>query len=128
MPKENTFIVDFVAVGEAHDEWKMVLVEEGNWSGDRTTHLYRIQNRLYECLDAALDGQLAEKYPESKGKKIIIQLDCYDAPKNEIEDFFIDFSEMVMSIPDYREALENTKFIKDIAFKITFDNAKGVIH
>ena len=55
--------VDFVARGETEGEWKMVLVEQGPWSGSIEDALQRIQKRLYDCLDAALDGQLAEKYP-----------------------------------------------------------------
>jgi len=124
MKNEKTFIVDFVASDHGENEWKMILVEEGDWAGDVSSHLYRIQDRLYECIDAALDGQLAEKFPDSKGKKVIIQLDCYDAPKKEVGDFFNNFSTMVMDLPDYSEALKNNLFVKDIKFQINFDSTK----
>lgn len=118
---KNTFVVDFIVSENSNNEWKMVIVEEGDWFGDISTHLNRIQDRLYECIDAALDGQLAEKYPDSKGKDIVIQLDCYNAPQQEILDFFNRFSEMVMSLPDYSNALKNSRLVKSINFEINFD-------
>lgn len=121
---ENTFVVDFIASEHSGNEWKMVIIEEGDWSGEISNHLHRIQERFYECIDAALDGQLAEQFPESKGKDIVIQLDCYDAPKEEILDFFNSFSGMVMSLPDYDYALKNSEFVKSINFEITFDKTR----
>ena len=49
--------VDFIA----KDPWQMVLVEEGPWE-DVPAHLAKLQHRLYSCLDAAIDGQLAEQF------------------------------------------------------------------
>ena len=57
--------VDFIA----KDPWQMVLDEEGPWE-DVSAHLATLQNRLYSCLDAAIDGQLAEQFPESHGQPI----------------------------------------------------------
>ncbi len=121
MGKERTTVVDFVAKGATSDEWKMVLVEEGPWIGAVETQLRRVQERLYGCVDAALDGQLAEKFPESNGKKILIQLDCYNLPKSEVAAFFNKFSEGIFSTPDYRRALEKSQFVKSISFEMNFD-------
>lgn len=122
MRKEATTVVDFVAKGESPDEWKMVLVEEGPWSNAIETQLRRVQERLYECIDAALDGQLAEKFPESSGKKIVVQLDCYNLPRDEVAEFFDKFSEGVFSTADYEKALQQNKFVKGISFEVNFDS------
>jgi hypothetical protein len=114
--------VDFVAANEAEDEWKLVLVEEGPWKGPVTAELRRVQNRLYGCLDGALDGKVAQQFPGSKGKRIVIRLDCYNVPKAEVVEFFDKFSQGVLRTPDYREALRNSKVVRDISFEINFDS------
>lgn len=121
MSNESTTVVDFVARGEAPDEWRMVLVEEGPWPKPINEQLRRVQTRLYGCIDAAIDGQLAEQFPESKGKKIIIQLDCYNLPREEVSEFFDRFSDGVLKTEDYRDALLNNENAKSISFKINFD-------
>jgi hypothetical protein len=122
MSEERTTIVDFVARGNSPDEWKLVLVEEGPWVGSIDDQLRRVQERMYGCIDAALDGQLAVSFPESKGKRIIVQLDCYNVPRVEVEDFFKRFSAGVFSLEDYRKALEHNEFVQGISFDISFDN------
>jgi hypothetical protein len=114
--------VDFVAKGDTDDDWKMVLVEQGPWAGSIDLELRRLQDRLYGCLDAALDGQLAEKFPGSLGKKITIRLDCYNVPRDAVSEFFARFSKGVLQTPEYRNAAESTQFAKGFCFEITFDS------
>jgi hypothetical protein len=121
MSSEYTTVVDFVASGDSPDEWKMVLVEEGPWFGSIDDQLRRIQERMYGCIDAALDGQLAQRFPESKGKRIILRLDCYNVPQSEVEDFFQRFSSGIFALEDYRQALENSEHVRDFGFEIDFD-------
>jgi hypothetical protein len=42
---ERTTVADFIAKGATPDEWKMVLVEEGPWTGAIENHLRRVQER-----------------------------------------------------------------------------------
>ncbi|TXH05499.1 MAG: hypothetical protein E6R07_01435 [Nevskiaceae bacterium] len=121
MSNERTTVVDFVAKGETPEEWKMVLVEEGPWKGAIQTQLRRVQERLYGCLDAALDGQLAEKFPESNGKRVVIQLDCYNLPRDKVAEFFNNFSSGVLEMPDYQQALKESSFVKGISFELNFE-------
>ena len=122
MTEKHITVVDFIVRGEADGNWKMVIVEEGPWTGPLEVHLRRIQNRLYECLDAALDGQLAEKFPGSKGKRLTITLDCYNVPKVEVSAYFERFSKNVLNTHDYKNALQGNKYVPDIAFEVTFDS------
>ena len=97
----------------------MVLVEEGPWSDSEIeTNLQRVQDRLYGCVDAALDGELSKLYPESIGQSVVIRLDCYNVPQAEVEAFFRRFSEGVLSTPDYRAALADTRFVRGITFEL----------
>jgi len=123
MSNERATLVDFVARGDSPDEWKMVLVEEGPWAGAIENELRRVQERMYGCIDAILDGKLAENFPESKGKRIVVQLDCYDVPRTNVEDFFQRFSTGILSLTDYREALEHGEFAKSVRFEINFDSS-----
>ncbi len=115
-------VVDFVAKGDSPDQWKMVLVEEGPWPGSIDDQLQRIQERMYDCIDAALDGKLAKRFPEAKGKNMVVQLDCYNVPKEEVKEFFDRFSKGVLVIDEYREALKQNQFVKNISFEVNFDS------
>lgn len=99
----------------------MVLVEEGPWSEPIEDQLTRVQGRLYDCIDAALDGKLAEKFPESAGKNIVIQLDAYNLPRERVSEFFESFSEGIFLIDDYKTALVQSSFVKSISFEANFD-------
>lgn len=121
---DRTTTVDFVARGDTPGEWRMVLVEEGPWLGPVESQLMRIQERMYGCIDAALDGQLAEHFPESKGSRVVVQLDCYNVPRKEVEDFFRRFSAGVLGLDDYKRALEKCDFVKGISFDINFESSE----
>lgn len=112
------FIVDFVARGEAPDEWMMVLVETGPWHAPVESQLSRLQNRLYDCMDAAIDGKLAQKFPESEGKRIVIQVDGYALPTEDVREFFTRFSEGAAESADYAIAIQNSRFVHSIKFRL----------
>lgn len=125
MNTPSTFTVDFVARGERPDEWNIVLVEEGPWQKNQIEiHLRKLQGRLFECIDAVLDGQLADKFPDSMGAKIIIQVDGYNLPQKETKEFFDRFSQGVFEIDDYRRALQTSPYTREISLEIRFDSIR----
>ena len=119
--KSRDFVVDFVAKDVSSEEWKMVLVESGPWCSSDEFHLRALQTRLYDCIDAALDGQLAEKFPESKGKRLVIQVDCYNVPQEVVQQFFEKFSGEVFRSTDYSDSVHQNPYVSGIDFSITFD-------
>ena len=121
MTSTNTVTVDFIARGTTPDEWRMVLVEGGPWKGAIEDHLRVLQDRLYGCIDAPLAGDLAEKFPESRGKRLLIQGDCYDVPREEVNSFFEKFSAGVFETADYRGVATKSAYVRGIEFAITFD-------
>jgi hypothetical protein len=115
--------IDFIAKNDDESEWSLVLVEQGPWSAEETSdELRRLQDRLYGCIDAAIDGQVAEAYPASNGKSVVIRLDGYDLPDEEVQSFFAKFSESVLEIPDYKNALSNNSYVKSIAFAVNLSD------
>lgn len=105
--------IDFVA----RDPWRMVLVEEGPWE-NVPSNLRRLQERLYACVDAAIDGQFAQLFPESRGARITVLLECHALPREQISSFFESFSSGVLEIPAYKEALQSSAFVSGIDFGI----------
>lgn len=121
MNTSRNFMVDFIVKGDSPDVMKMVLVEEGDWL-DADERLHSLQQRMYDCIDAAIDGELFKSFPETKGKKIVISVDFYNAPYEKASDFFERFSRNALLIPSYSEALKSSNFIKGIAFEADFNN------
>jgi len=109
------FKVDFVAC----DPWRVVLVEEGPWD-DVVTQLSRLQERLYQCVDAVIDGQLVAQFPDSHGCVVTICLDGYDLPQPHTREFFERFSSSVLQLPDYAAALADAPHVSAIEFSATF--------
>jgi hypothetical protein len=104
----------------------MVLVEEGPWPHNEVeANLRRVQERLYNCVDAALDGQLAERFPESKGKPLVIRLDAYNLPEQELREFFALFAESVPRLPEYAAALAVSNFVGRMSFELSICGAQG---
>jgi hypothetical protein len=118
MSGSSLFVVDFVARGVEPDEWRLVLVEQGPWHGDTDTELSRLQTRLYDCIDAALDGQLAAKYPESRGKRVVIQVDGYELPAEEVSTFFMRFSSELPKLDGYTDAVTGNAYVASIGFEL----------
>lgn len=122
MSGEKVTFVDFVTESESSDTWALVLVEEGPWSGATDENLRRVQERLYGCIDAVIDGKLAEQFPRSRGKEILIRLDCYNVPAAAVSAFFGRFTQGVFADGDYQAALEVSEFAREISFAISVDS------
>ena len=121
----STVTVDFIARGERDGTWAIVLVEEGPWPGaEIEANLRRLQERLYSCVDAALDGQLDALYPETHGGQIIIRLDGYDLPQAEVREFFERFSSAVLHVPEYEAALRQSQCVGGVAFELNLEHLK----
>lgn len=120
MNSSKETIVDFVVRGSSQGEWRLVLVEEGPWETPVEDHLRRLQARLYGCLDAVIEGHFAEQFPESVGRPIVLQIDCYQVPKIEVESFFRRFASGVLETDEYRLALEQSAYVTSIEFAANF--------
>lgn len=96
----------------------MVLVE-GPWTGPTEDHLLTLQDRMYGCLDAALDGQLAGQFPAAVGKTVVVRVDCYDVPRDEVDAFVSRFAVGVSTMPDY--AAEASPYVSAFRFEVNHD-------
>lgn len=124
MESTRRTLINFIAQGKSDNEWLLVLVEEGPWTSTIEDRLRSIQERLYGCVDAALDGDLAQRFPETNGKRIVVQLDCYDGPAEQVSEFFSNFADGIFRIPDYADALANSPHAREIAFELNLETLK----
>lgn len=111
-------VVNFIAFDARGGSCLMVLVE-GPWSGSTEEHLRALQGRIYGCLEAALDGRLAEQFPDAKGKCSVVRVDCYDVPREEVDGFLRRFAEGVGSLPDY--ATDDSPYFTEFRFEAIHD-------
>jgi len=108
--------IDLITERPADGAFVLILIEEGPWDPDQIeSHLQRIQDRLYDCIDAAIDGHLAAKYPKSTGKPVIIRLDCYDTPDETIANFMRRFAESISGSHDVQRDLAVGRFVKSLS-------------
>lgn len=111
--------VDFVARDQPHGGWTLIFVEQGPWSVDQVDAKLRdLQERLYTCLDAVLDGDVAHRFPESRGLPLMIQVDAYDISSAALSEFFERFSAGALSAPEYASAMKEQQFYPSIEFKL----------
>ncbi len=109
--------VDFVAEHTSIDGWAVVLVEEGPWL-DVDDNLKRLQDRLYAVVEAALDGRLAAQFPQTQGNVVVIQVEGFGLPKDDVVSFFDRFSSGVLTIENYAKAFKNNADVRDILFEL----------
>src|SRR5262245_50880225 len=118
--------IDLVTERPSDGAFILVLVEEGPWGPDEAEgQLGRIQDRLYDCVDAAVDGHLARKYPDSRGKPVVIRLDCYDTPDRPVRDFMKRFAEAIATSEEIQRDLAAQGFVQSIGFEYNRRTLKG---
>ena len=111
-------IIDLVTYDPKRDAHVLVMVEQS----DGGAYSYeRLQQRLYDFVDIAVDGYLADKYPETRGKSIVIRLDCYDTPRQECERIFLLFAEHIHGSREIQSAIAEQCHVKDIDFEFSWN-------
>ena len=112
--------VDFVAKGDVPEEFQLVLVEVGPLHAPYEEGLRRIQDRLFGCVEAVLNGEVGRKFPESIGKVVVIKLECFNSPVQELQAFFERFATGIFLSEDYKAALHNQAYASGIVFRQSF--------
>lgn len=112
MPK---LTVDLVTEDPNKKEWVLYLVEAGPWDTDTLENrLQALQERVYDAIDVAVDGHLASKFSDSKGKKVRIQIDCHDNPPKEVNVFLARIARYIERNQEYQDAIKGSVFIRGL--------------
>jgi hypothetical protein len=118
--------IDLVTHDPKQDAFVLVAVEQGPWPPNTTDEqLLRLQNKLLDYVNVAVDGGLAQRYPESLGKPVIIRLDSYDTPREQTEELFFCVAEYVHQSSDIQAAVTNKRYVAGLTFEINQRSLTG---
>ena len=53
---------------------------------------------------------------------MVIQLDGYNLPREQVSEFFESFSKNVLKLEDYANSLEGNEFINGLEFSLNLDS------
>ncbi|RTL27865.1 MAG: hypothetical protein EKK47_17505 [Burkholderiales bacterium] len=88
MSIEQTNTIDFVDVnGETGDVW-LTISDHLRWGDNDGRHLSMLQEKLNSYLRFVESGELLERFPEARGRKVVFNVACKH-PLNEIAQNFV---------------------------------------
>lgn len=79
MSVEHANIIDLIAHDPATDEVTLIMKEPRIWDGS-DQRLFQLQEKINTYLSFALDGEMAEDYPQFAEKKFRLQLEAPASP------------------------------------------------
>ena len=79
------------------------------WTAEHE-NLQAIQTRLYDAVEFVLCGQMDSRFPESKGAKVVIRLDCHNRPPKSLEAFFVKFIEHIRNDAEWSAGADRLLF------------------
>src|SRR4051812_29955386 len=85
MSIENANIIDFVSLDPVGSVF-LTISDHLAWEDDNE-HLFLLQEKINSYLGAIESGDLYDKYPKAKGRKIIINLSTKYSPNEEGYEF-----------------------------------------
>ncbi len=73
-------VIDLITRDPKSGEYALYLVEDGPWPTEEDHDawdqaLRRIQDRIYDLVESALDGRVAQLYPQTQSQRLGIQVD-----------------------------------------------------
>jgi hypothetical protein len=77
MSLEETKVIDSIGVDKATNDVVLTIVDHLSWSNEEHgdhNHLLLLQEKLNTYLSFIEGGELLEKYPDSRGRKILIDV------------------------------------------------------
>lgn len=83
---EFAHIIDVIAEDSKTGEVTLIMLEPRPWDGSEL-RLFQLQEKINAYLSFALDGEMAETYPQFEGKKLRLQLDCVGMPGDDVVGF-----------------------------------------
>lgn len=107
--------IDLVTYDHTNDEFVLILVEDGPWPHEVSSWrecLSKIQQRIFDSIDVAVDGQLAAKYPDSRGKKVRVQVDSPSGAPARLKALISTVRDYLQANNEYHSAIAESPYIK----------------
>jgi hypothetical protein len=76
---EHTAVIDLLTHDPGTGQVELVMFEPRTWHGGEA-QLFQLQEKLNAYLSFALDGEMAEAYPNLADKPLCVVLRCVEAP------------------------------------------------
>ena len=86
MSLERANVIDALGIDEPSGRVVLVIRHEAPWDGS-DQQLFLLQEKLNAYLSFALDGEMAEAYPELSKLPLRIQIDCAAMPEGAALEF-----------------------------------------
>lgn len=83
---EFAHVIDVIAEDASTGQVTLIMLESRPWDGTEL-RLFQLQEKINAYLSFALDGEMAEAYPQFAGKKLRLQLDCVGMPGDDVVGF-----------------------------------------
>jgi hypothetical protein len=83
---ENPKLLDLVTVDPATGNVVLAMFERRPW-GASPRQFQEIEEKINRYMGYALDGFLVQHHPEYEGKRVVLRLDCVEAPAGEAARF-----------------------------------------
>ena len=83
---EHAHVIDLIADDTKSGEVTLIMLEERPWDGSEL-RLFQLQEKINAYLSFALDGEMAEAYPQFADRKLRLQLDCVGMPDSSVVQF-----------------------------------------
>lgn len=84
---EHAHVIDLIADDSKTGEVVLIMLEQRPWEDGSEERLFQLQEKLNTYLSFALDGEMAESYPQFNGRKLRVQLDCVGMPGSDVVQF-----------------------------------------
>ena len=76
---ENATLMDLITVDPGSGRVVLAMFERRTWGGS-PLQMRQIEEKINRYLGYVLDGFLVEQYPQYRGKRVQIRLDCAESP------------------------------------------------
>ena len=98
-------------------ELVLYFLEDGPWPLEEREFevlLKRIQDTILDAVDAAIDGGIAEVYPDTIGKRIRLQVDSPEGCPDRLQQLIINLDNYLNNSIEYGTAVKNSNYISGI--------------
>ena len=113
----QSITIDTVTHDDPHDELVLSLVEDGPWPSGPDAwrmRLAEIQNRIFAIADLAINGRLAIKFPDSRGKRVRIQVDSPRGCPGLVQELVSAASTFLLEDASYAGAIRSSTHVGGI--------------
>jgi hypothetical protein len=83
---EHAHVIDIVAHDANTGEVALIMLEPRPWDGSEL-QMFQLQEKLNAYLSFALDGEMAEAYPDLAKLPLRVQIDCATMPEGPVLEF-----------------------------------------